>query len=166
MFAAQPAVSGYGPHISPSSQCLQTSASSPGLKGCRGQAQLRALPALHFLAKTSPKGFLCQMFFFFSLSASVTFFCQHGWGQWWANRCFAPALSAITLFHHKFFFGNHLDPQTRQWTVMFDCYTSRKYQRCFGTGLNALLSSQLSAQHWRRQVSDSLSACGKLGLDL
>lgn len=122
MFAAQPAVSGFCPYNSPSSRCLQTSANSPGLKGCRGRVQLNALPTLHFLAKPVQWDFGVKCHSFSAFQLLLPPFFQHRWGQWYTIRSFAPAHFVITLFHHSFFLATVLVHKHASKTVMFGCY--------------------------------------------
>lgn len=115
MFAAQPAVSGFCPYNSPSSRCLQTSANSPGLKGCRGRAQLNALPTLHFLAKPVQWDFGVKCHFFFSLSASVaSFFFNTGEVSDTLSGLLPPLTLSSRFSITVFFPGNRLGPQACQ----------------------------------------------------
>lgn len=114
MFAAQPVVSGFCPDNSPSSRCLQTSANSPGLKGCRGRAQLNALPTLHFLAKPVQWDFGVKCRFLFSLSASVASFFSTQVRSVIHYQVFCPRSLCHHAFPSQFFPGNRLGPQTCQ----------------------------------------------------
>lgn len=112
-------------------------------------------------------GWWCLMSCFQPFSfCSFLLSSKQGWGQWQSNRCFAPAHFAITFFPPSF----SCQPSLSTCMAAKLCClvaTSSMYLHCFGTGFQTLLSSQLClVQHWRGRVSDSLSAFGKLGLDL
>ncbi len=86
------------------------------------------------------------------------------------KQVFCPRLIVSTTLPSLFFVlvfpANCLCPHTWQQNCICLVATSSVYLLCFGTRLHTPLSSQLCAvQHWRGGVSDSLSACGKLGLD-
>lgn len=123
MFAAQPAVSGFCPYNSPSSRCLQTSANSPGLKGCRGRAQLNALPTLHFLAKPVQWDFgvKCHFFSAFQLLLPPFFLTQVR--SVIRYQVFCPRSLCHHAFPSQFFFlATVLVHKHASKTVMFGCY--------------------------------------------
>lgn len=160
MFAAQPAVSGYCLHNFPSSRCLQTSANSAGLKGCRGRAQLIGLPTLlHFHAKPVQRDFV----FIFSLFSFLPpFFLQHR-GEVSDNL---TGVFTCSLFRHSFSCQPFLSTYM---TKKLHCLvaTSSMYLHSFGCGLQTpAVITALCRSAMKRMVSDSLSACSKLGLDL